>query len=122
GSGDLRIRDVPMRIALEHPADATRAIGVAELTEGALSASAGNRRRRPNGWHHVLDAVTGLPARDVVASWTVAADELTADGAATALFFDVDPGWLARHGVEWVRMLSDGSIERSPDFPGEVFT
>ncbi|AYF97468.1 FAD:protein FMN transferase [Protaetiibacter intestinalis] len=121
GSGDLRIRDVPMRIALEHPADATRAVGVAELVGGALSASAGNRRRHADGRHHVLDAVTGLPARDVVATWAVAADDLVADGAATALFFDVDRGWLERRGVEWVRMLSDGSLEASPGFPGEVF-
>ncbi len=121
GSGDLRIRDVPMRIALEHPADPTKAVGVVELADGALSASAGNRRRLADGRHHVLDAVTGLPARDVVATWTVASDDLTADGAATALFFDVDPGWLERRGVGWARMLSDGTLETSRGFPGEVF-
>lgn len=121
GSGDLRIRDVPMRIALEHPGDPTKAIGVAELSEGALSASAGNRRALADGRHHILDAVTGLPVRDVVASWAVAADELTADGAATALLVGVDDAWLARRGVEWVRILQDGAIESSRDFPGEVF-
>lgn len=121
GSGDLRIRDVPMRIALEHPADPGKAVGVAELRSGALSASAGNRRVLPDGRHHVLDAVTGLPAREVVATWAVAGDDLTADGAATALFFDVDTGWLSRRGVAWVRMLHDGTLEASPDFPGEVF-
>ncbi len=121
GSGDLRIRDVPMRIALEHPADPTKAIGVAELSEGALSASAGNRRRLADGRHHILDAITGLPVRDAIASWTVAADELTADGAATALLVGVDEDWLARRGVEWVRMLSDGTIQSSRGFPGEVF-
>lgn len=121
GSGDLRIREVPMRIALEHPGDATKAVGVAELSEGALSASAGNRRVLADGRHHVLDAVTGLPVRDVVATWAVAADDLTADGAATALFFDVDPAWLERRGVEWVRMLHGGTLEASPGFPGEVF-
>ena len=121
GSGDLRIRDVPMRIALEHPADPRKAIGVAELRDGALSASAGNRRRHSDGRHHVLDALTGLPTADVVATWAVADDELTADGASTALFFDVDPDWLARRRVEWVRMLADGTVHRSRGFPGEVF-
>lgn len=121
GSGDLRIRDVPMRIALEHPADPRKAIGVAELGDGALSASATNRRRHGDGRHHVLDAVTGLPVHDVVATWAIAADDLLADGAATALFVDIDPDWLAQRGVEWVRMLSDGTIETSRDFPGEVF-
>ena len=121
GSGDLRIRDVPMRIALEHPSDSTKAIGVAELADGALSASAGNRRAWGDGRHHVLDAVTGMPTRRVVATWAVADDDLTADGAATALFFDVERTWLERHGVQWVRMLDGGAIERSPGFPGEVF-
>lgn len=121
GSGDLRIRDVPMRIALEHPSDPRKAVGVAELSEGALSASAGNRRVVGTR-HHVLDAVTGLPAREVIATWAIARDDLTADGAATALFFDVDPAWLARRGVEWVRMLHGGTLEASPGFPGEVFT
>ena len=121
GSGDLRIRDVPMRIALEHPADPTKAVGVAEIDGGALSASAGNRRRLADGRHHVLDAVTGLPVHEVVATWAVADDDLTADGAATALFFDVDPAWLERRRVRWVRMLSDGTLQASPDFPGEVF-
>jgi thiamine biosynthesis lipoprotein len=120
GSGDLRIRDVPMRIALEHPADPSKAVGVAELRDGALSASAGNRRVVGDR-HHVLDAVTGLPAREVIATWAVASDDLTADGAATALFFDVDPAWLSRRGIAWVRMLHGGALETSPDFPGEVF-
>jgi thiamine biosynthesis lipoprotein len=120
GSGDLRVREAPMRIALEHPGDATKAVGVAELRSGALSASAVNRRV-VRGRHHVLDAVTGLPARDVVATWAVADDDLTADGAATALFFDVDPAWLEHRGVEWVRMLHGGALEASPGFPGEVF-
>lgn len=121
GSGDLRIRDVPMRVALEHPADPTKAVGVAELSDGALSASAGNRRRFADGRHHVLDAITGLPARDVVATWAVAPDDLSADGAATALFFDTDPAWFERREVEWVRMLSDGTLQASRGFPGEVF-
>ena len=121
GSGDLRIRDVPMRIALEHPGDPTKAIGVAELSDGALSASAGNRRVLADGRHHILDAITGLPVREVVAAWAVASDELTADGAATALLVGVGDAWLARRRVEWVRILQDGSIESSRDFPGEVF-
>ncbi|WP_255513507.1 FAD:protein FMN transferase [Homoserinibacter sp. GY 40078] len=121
GSGDLRIRDVPMRIALEHPADAAKAVGIAELTDGALSASASNRRAWGDGLHHVLDALTGLPTRRIRATWAIADTDLVADGAATALFFDVDPAWLSRRGVRWARMLDNGRIERSADFPGEVF-
>ena len=58
-----------MRIGLEHPYDATRAIGVVELRDGAMCASAVNRRVWGEGLHHVLDARTGLPVRTWAATW-----------------------------------------------------
>jgi FAD:protein FMN transferase len=120
-SGDLRPRTVPIRVALEHPADPSRAIGVVELEDRAIAASASNRRAWGDGLHHVLDAVTGEPTRGVVATWAIARSAMVADGVATALFFDVDPGLLARHDVEYVRMFADGRVEHSPALPGEVF-
>lgn len=123
-SGDLlHERDASLRIALEHPGDATRAIGVAELTTGrALCASATNRRAWGDGLHHVLDGRTGRPAGDVVATWVVADSCLLADGLATAHFL-ADPARLAaRFDHQFVRMHADGRVQSSPDFPGEVFT
>lgn len=121
-SGDLRARGIDPAIALEHPADPTRAIGIGRPGERALCASAVTRRAWGEGLHHVLDAVTGLPTRTVVATWAIADTAMVADGAATALFFDVDPAFLARHRVEHVRLFSDGRVDVSPDWPGEVFT
>jgi FAD:protein FMN transferase len=129
-SGDLRIAGrgarggAPERIALEHPGDPSKAVGVARLASGALAASAANRRAWA-GVHHVLDAVTGLPARRIVATWVVAPTAMRADGLATALFLR-HPRELAAHGalgddVEWVRMDADGRLERSAGFDGEVF-
>ena len=45
-SGDLRVRRAaqPVRIALEHPRDPRRAVGLVEISEGAICASADNRR------------------------------------------------------------------------------
>lgn len=43
-----------------------RVIGVAELRNRALCASAINRHAWGDGLHHVLDASTGAPVRDVV--------------------------------------------------------
>lgn len=120
-SGDLRARGVPLRVALEHPGDPARAVGVVELDDGALAASATNRRAWGDGLHHVLDAVTGEPTRGVVATWAIASTAMVADGVATALFFDLDPALLARHGIEYVRMFADGRVEHSPALPGEVF-
>ena len=65
-SGDLLARgEVRMRVALEHPRDPKKAIGVVELHDGALAASASNRRAWGDGLHHVLDAVTGEPTGSV---------------------------------------------------------
>ncbi len=122
-SGDLRVRgDAVERIALEHPADPSKAIGVVEVRDGALCASASNRRVWGDGLHHVIDAVTGIPTASVVATWAGSADALHADGLATALFFDPDPNLFATGDVYYVRMFANGRVEHSPSFPGELFT
>jgi thiamine biosynthesis lipoprotein len=120
-SGDLRSRGVPMRIALEHPLDPRKAVGVAELIDGAFCASATTRRAWGDGLHHVLDPATGLPARGVLATWVLAPTALVADGIATALFFDADPEFVAREATAFARMSHDGSVDVSSDFPGEMF-
>jgi thiamine biosynthesis lipoprotein len=122
--GDLAMRGTH-RIGLEHPFDPGRAVGVWEVTDAALCASATNRRAWPSatggGLHHVLDARTGVPVRTVAATWAVAPDAMTADAIATALFFDGGPRLAFEWGVEWVRMTTDGRIEWSPGCRAEVF-
>lgn len=124
-SGDLRTRGVPLRVALEHPLDPTKAIGVVELSGGpddaALCASASNRRVWGDGLHHVLDAVTGEPTSQVIASWAITSTAAWADGAATALFFETVPNFYPLHNVVTIRMFANGRIERSPTFTGELF-
>lgn len=120
--GDIRVRGAGVRVALEHPFDARKAIGVVEITDGALCASAVNRRAWGDGLHHVLDARTGQPVRTWAATWALAPEAMTADAAATALFFDGGPELAARWGVEWVRMTTDGRVQRSPGCQAELFT
>jgi FAD:protein FMN transferase len=121
-SGDLcHSGPNPLRIGLEHPCDPTQVIGVANLRNRALCASATNRRAWGKGLHHVLDGRTGTPTRDVVATWVVAENALSADGLATALFF-VDADQLTTlPGFSYVRMFADGRAEIAPDFEGEIF-
>lgn len=121
-SGDLSVRGGPVRIGLEHPYDARRAIGVFEVADAALCASAANRRAWGEGLHHVLDARTGEPVRRVAATWAVAEDALHADAAATALFFDGGPELAAAWGVDWVRMTTDGRLEWAPGCRAELFS
>ncbi len=121
--GDLLHRGgETLRVGLEHPGDPTMAIGVAEVEPGrALCGSATNRRQWGDGLHHVVDARTGRPTQDVVATWVVAATCMLADGLATAHFF-AEPGVLVdRFDHEFVRMHADGRVLWSPSFPGEVF-
>ncbi len=122
-SGDLfHGGSLPIKVALEDPRDPTMAIGVAELGPGlALCASATNRRSWGDGLHHVLDARTGWPTDDVIATWVVATGCMRADGLATAHFLAQSAVLMGRFQHEFVRMHADGHVEWSPDFPGEVF-
>lgn len=120
-SGDILHRgETALRVALEHPLDASKAIGVVSVKNQAICASAPNRRAWA-GLHHILDARTGLPTDRIIATWAIAATALEADGLATALFF-AEPATLAEEfDFQWVRMLSTGRIEHSPELNGELF-
>ncbi|MGN6220514.1 MAG: FAD:protein FMN transferase [Microbacterium sp.] len=123
--GDLAVRGRPHRIGLEHPFDPRRAIGVWEVADAALCASAVNRRSWPSATgatlHHVLDARTGQPVRTYAATWAVAADAMTADAIATALFFEGGSRLAHEWGAEWVRMTTDGAVEWSPGCGADLF-
>lgn len=120
--GDMRVRGDAVRVGLEHPYDPTKAIGVVELQDAALCASAVNRRAWGDGLHHVLDARTGVPVRTWAATWAIAPEAMRADAVATALFFEGGPELAASWCVEWVRMTTDGRAERSPGCPAQLFT
>ncbi|WP_236968832.1 FAD:protein FMN transferase [Microbacterium aurantiacum] len=120
--GDIRVWSSTERIGLEHPYDSTRVVGVWEVTDAALCASATNRRAWGEGLHHVLDARTGEPIDSVAATWAVSDSAMRADAASTALFFDGGAELAARWGVAWVRMFTDGRVNSSPGCPAELFT
>ncbi|KHL04950.1 FAD:protein FMN transferase [Sinomonas humi] len=126
GSGDiLHSGTEPIRAALEHPYDPEEAIGIVELAQGALCASAGNRRAWGDGFHHLLDARTGSPVRSVVATWAMAHDAMTADALATALF--VAPGSVLtaefpEADPQWLQVFSDGHAEGSQVFLEGLFS
>jgi thiamine biosynthesis lipoprotein len=89
--------------------------------DAAICSSATNRRVWGSGIHHVIDATTGLPTSRVIATWAIAGTALEADGLATALFF-ADPARLgAEFDFTYVRMLTGGTVEFSPDLEGELF-
>ena len=122
GSGDLLHRGSDTyRIALEHPLDTSKAIGVANLSGRALCASATNRRAWGSGLHHVVDGRTGVPTADVIATWVIADSAMDADGLATGLFF-AGPQAFTDFTFTYVRMFANGRADHSADFDGELFT
>jgi len=123
GSGDLVHSGEPaVLIGLEHPFDPHLVMGVANLKNSALCASAITRRAWGEGLHHVLNAQTGVPVQDVVATWAIAADAMTADGLATALFFTSGKQLAEKFQFSFVRMFRDGRAEYSQNFDGEIFS
>ena len=124
GSGDMAVHvATPQTIGLEHPADSTRIIGIINLSQGALAASAPNRRTWGNGLHHIIDATTGAPANTGgVATWVGADSALLADGLASALFFAA-PDTLQRYvgDFQYVIMREDGAVWHNITTIGEIY-
>jgi FAD:protein FMN transferase len=123
GSGDMRhAGESSLRVGLEHPFDPRLAIGIANLQNLALCASAVNKRAWGDGLHHVLDARTGVPVQDVVATWVVANTAAIADGLATALFFTGADPLAAVFKFSYVRMFANSRAEISQHFDGNLFS
>jgi thiamine biosynthesis lipoprotein len=121
-SGDLFNAGGPsVSVALEHPYDPGKAIGTISLGPGALCASAANRRAWGDGLHHVLDGITGVPVRTVVATWALAGTAMEADALATALFFVDGEALQQEFEFSWLSVLSDGSAAYSAGFEGVLF-
>lgn len=118
-SGDIVNRSgEELRVALEHPRDPTSAIAIATVPDGAaICGSAVNRRTWGANLHHVLDARSGTPTREVAATWAGGPDAGWADGLATAAFFT---DRLAGQGAWWLTLHHDDRLTGS-GFPGEVF-
>lgn len=71
-------------IALEHPTEPNLSIGTIRIDDGYFCASSG-LRRRIGDFHHLLDAHSGKPASEVIASFVESDRGMIADGYATAL-------------------------------------
>ena len=119
-SGDVKVRGYEEVIGLENPYDTSSVIGVVPVAGASLCASATNRRSWGDGWHHVVDPHTSRPVDAIVATWVIADTAMLADGLATALFF-VEPEKLNQWDFTYVRLRADGTVERSPDFVGELY-
>lgn len=124
GSGDIRYHDADMRpiiCALEHPLEATSAIGTLSITEGSLCAS-GINRRAWKGYNHYLNPQTKASPQHILATWVYASTAAMADGLSSALFF-TDPESLRTHFTfEYLILDTTMHVKSSTGFTAELFT
>jgi thiamine biosynthesis lipoprotein len=124
--GDVRVRlspNAPARIGLEHPSEPERIIGIAELTNGSICGSAGNRRKWAE-FTHIIDPDLLSSPQHIQAVWVTSAEARVADAFATALFF-IEPERLVsaahEYSFEYLVVHSDYSYTCSDMFPAEIF-
>lgn len=122
--GDILYKNnnnIPLRVGLEHPHDPTLAIGVAHIVNKSICGSSGNRRKW-EGFHHTINPFTLQSPEEIIAVWTIADTAILADGLSTCLFLDPKIDHYMDLEFEYVIMYKDGSVRKSPNFTGELFT
>jgi len=120
--GDIinRLQGGLLRVGMENPRNTTEVIGIVELGSRSLCGSSGSKRAWGD-FHHIIDPEQLAAATDVLATWVIANDTMTADGLATALFF-VDPSRLsANFQFEYAILYPDMSLQQTPQFNAQTF-
>lgn len=122
GSGDLLYEGngSDIRIGLQHPDDAQKAIGVATIFSGALCGS-GSDKRAWGGYHHIIDPLSLKSPNDICATWVVAETALIADALATCLFFADPKNFENDFSFEYCVIDRERRMRHSIGFPAEFF-
>lgn len=149
--GDMRAcfseENNQIKVALENPFDTTQAVAVASIASGALCASSSARRRwkvkeasylgkDASGFEsnliatHLINALDGIPACDLCASWAYASSKTCdfptayADALATALFVSQENDLqkiVQTTSAEFAVMLPNKTLRKTRAFPAHFF-
>lgn len=149
--GDMRAcfseENNQIKVALENPFDTTQAVAVASIASGALCASSSARRRwkvkdasylgkDASGFEsnliatHLINALDGIPACDLCASWvyipakTCAFPTAYADALASALFVSQESDLqkiVQTTSAEFAVMLPNKTLRKTCAFPARFF-
>lgn len=120
--GDIRYENKTqdLRVGLENPQDTTQVIGVATIRNQSICGSAGNRRNWGQ-FHHILDPHRLVSPDHILATWVIAESTMLADALATCLYFVPARKLAEEYKFEYLIIYADLSLERSANFPGEIF-
>lgn len=110
-----------LRVGLEHPDNSSQVIGVANIHNQSICASAGNRRRW-KAFHHIINPQTLSSPAKIKATWVIAKTSLLADALATCLFFVPAKMLQKKYTFSYLIIHEDYSLEKSADFPADIFT
>lgn len=149
--GDMRAcfseENNQIKVALENPFDTTQAVAVASIASGALCASSSARRRwkvkdtsylgkDASGFEsnliatHLINALDGIPACDLCASWAYVPSKTCdfptayADALATALFVSQENDLqkiVQTTSAEFAVMLPNKTLRKTRAFPARFF-
>lgn len=121
GSGDIYYSGdgTPLRAGLEHPQDPKKVIGTMEILEGALCASANNRRTWDK-YHHTIDPQSLTSPGKIIATWVRADSAALADGLCTCLFL-TEPECYGDLRFEYCLLSPEYTVKRSAGFRAELF-
>ncbi|MFU0614460.1 FAD:protein FMN transferase [Gardnerella vaginalis] len=149
--GDMRAcfseENNQIKVALENPFDTTQAVAVASIASGALCASSSARRRwkvkdasylgkDASGFEsnliatHLINALDGIPACDLCASWAYVPSKTCdfptayADALATALFVSQESDLqkiVQTTSAEFAVMLPNKTLRKTRAFPARFF-
>lgn len=121
--GDIHYQNAAnhtLRVGLEHPGDSAQVIGVATILNQSICGSAGNRRAWGE-FHHIINPHSLTSPKHILAVWAVAKTTILADALTTALFFTPAQQLKNEYEFEYVIVREDFSVEKSPNFSGELF-
>ncbi len=122
-AGDMLHRShqkTSLDVGLENPFDTSEAIGIAQLSNRSLCASAGSKRKWGN-FNHIIDPDTLQSPQEIIATWVIADATMTADGLATALFF-TDASQLMRYfSFSYAVLNKSMQLSHTKDFPVKLF-
>ncbi len=117
----------PFKIGIQHPREKGKLLGVAHVTNGAVSTSGDYERffivagRR---LHHILDPKTGYPADKSMSVTIIGPDATKADALSTAIFVmgpEAGMKLIERlDGYEGVIVDTEGKVMTSKGFKGEI--
>ena len=121
GSGDIFYSGdgQPLRAGLEHPGNPTKVIGVTTIMNGALCASASNRRKWDK-YHHTIDPQSLTSPEDILATWVRSDTAALADGLCTCLFL-TEPERYVTLPFDYCLLNPEYKVKRSAGFQAELF-